>query len=220
MCKTTSTIRIFLNPRLIYGMQYSPVGLKEAALDSPTFRATTIHFSEQVDIVEKWLDSYVKSIIKLSSEVSTLESLVNGFLAHTVPPAHLSEAVMDHDYTLLAMKRYGEGAKDFWSLTISALKRMDSTMVEPIRTFFQNDLRGFKVAIDTWPPRFNWLMMSRTLVASLNNRKDNSTTFSSGILRNLRQRKLPLCERTPSNFTKPANHTSKHQWTFLLSRLN
>ena len=119
--------------------------MKEAALDSPTFRATTIHFSEQVDIIEKWLDSYVKSIAKLSYEVSTLENLVNGFLAHTVPPANLSEAVMDHDYTLLAMKRYGESAKEFWGSTIAGLKKLDSTIVDPVRAFLQNDLRGFKV---------------------------------------------------------------------------
>ena len=121
-----------------------PVGLKEAALDSPTFRATTLHFSEQVDIVEKWLDGYVKSITKLSHEVSTFESLVNGFVAFAAPPAQVSEAVIDHDYTLLAIKRYGEGAKEYWSSAISNLKKLDSNVVDPIRTFLQNDLRAFK----------------------------------------------------------------------------
>ena len=77
--------------------------------------------------------------------MSTIENLVNGFLAHTVPPAHLSEAVMDHDYTLLAMKRYGEGAKNFWSSAIAGLKKMDSSMVDPIKVFLQHELRGFKV---------------------------------------------------------------------------
>ena len=31
-----------------------PVGLKEAAIDSPTSRASITHFSEQIDIIEKW----------------------------------------------------------------------------------------------------------------------------------------------------------------------
>jgi hypothetical protein len=35
----------------------SPVGLKEAALDSPTFRATTLHFSDQVDFIESRKES-------------------------------------------------------------------------------------------------------------------------------------------------------------------
>lgn len=122
----------------------SPVGLKEAALDSPTFRSGFTHFSEQFDLVEKWLEGYVRCTSKLSHEVGNFESLVNGFLAQTTPPAHLSEAVIDHDYTLLAMKRYGEGAKEFWTATISGLKKIQANMVEPIKTFLHNDLRSFR----------------------------------------------------------------------------
>lgn len=122
----------------------SPVGLKEAALDSPSFRSGFTHFSEQLDLVEKWLEGYVRCTSKLTHEVGNFESLVNGFLAQTTPPTHLSEAVIDHDYTLLAMKRYSEGAKEFWAATISGLKRLQANVVEPIKTFIQNDLRSFR----------------------------------------------------------------------------
>ena len=122
----------------------SPVGLKEAALDSPTFRSGFVHFSEQLDLVEKWLEGYVKCTSKLSHEVGNFESLVNGFLAQTMPPTYLSEAVIDHDYTLLAMKRYGEGAKEFWTATISGLKKIQANVLEPIRAFLHNDLRSFR----------------------------------------------------------------------------
>ena len=121
------------------------MGLKEAALDSPSFRATTVHFGEQVEAVEKWLESFMKSAAKLSHEVSSLESLVQGFLASTSPPPHLSVAIIDHDYTLLAAKRYGEGAKEFWNSTFGGLKKLEATMMEPIKVFQHNDLRGFKV---------------------------------------------------------------------------
>ncbi|KAI9785200.1 MAG: SNF1-interacting protein [Geoglossum umbratile] len=121
-----------------------PVGLKEAALDSPTFRATTVHFTEQVEAVEKWLEGYLKSTGKLVHEVSTLEDLVNGFLARAVPPASVSEAVLDHDYTLLAMRRHGEGFREFWSHIISTMKKMEATVIEPIRAFLSGELRYFK----------------------------------------------------------------------------
>ena len=124
----------------------SPVGLKEAALDSPTFRATIVHYCEQIDAVERWLESYIKAILKLSHEVSTLETLVNGFILHGAAPMHLSEAVVDHDYTLFAIQKFGEGAKDFWGSTIMGLKKLEPTMVEPIRGFLQNELRNFKVS--------------------------------------------------------------------------
>lgn len=121
-----------------------PVGLKEAALDSPTFRSGFTHFSEQFDLVEKWLEGYVKCTSRLSHEVANFESLVSGFLTQTTPPTYLSEAVIDHDYTLLAMKRYGEGAKESWTATMSGLRKIQVNIVEPIRTFLLTDLRSFK----------------------------------------------------------------------------
>ena len=122
-----------------------PVGLKEAALDSPTFRAGFTHFSEQLEYLEKWLENYMKSITKLSHETGSFEGLINSFLSTVSSLPTVSEAVIDHDYTLLAMKRYGEGARDFWATTISGLKKMETNMVEPVRVFLQNDLRLFKV---------------------------------------------------------------------------
>ena len=119
--------------------------MKEAALDSPTFRSGLTHFSEQLDLVERWLENYVRSISKLVNEVGTLEALVNVFFTQSALPLNVSEAVIDHDYTLLAMKRYGEGAKEYWTSTIASLKRMEANMVDPIRSFLQNDMRSFKV---------------------------------------------------------------------------
>jgi hypothetical protein len=37
-----------------------PVGLREAVIDSPPFRASIRHFEDQVEALEKWLESYAK----------------------------------------------------------------------------------------------------------------------------------------------------------------
>ena len=122
----------------------SPVGLKEAALDSPTFRAGFTHFAEQVELLEKWLHGYYRSVTRLTHEFGPFESLVNNFVAQNVPPVHISEALIDHDYTLLAMKRYGDGVREFWNAALSGIRKMESNMGEPIKAFLQNDLRSFK----------------------------------------------------------------------------
>jgi hypothetical protein len=116
------------------------ISSKEAALDSPTFRATAVHFSDQVEIIERWLDAYVKSISKLVHDVSSLEETFNSFLLRSVPPANVSEAVLDHDYTLLAMKNFGEGSREWWSQVISGMKKMDPNVVEPIKSFMTGEL--------------------------------------------------------------------------------
>ncbi|KAK0113136.1 SNF1-interacting protein [Cadophora gregata] len=135
-----------LIPHIAKPLSLIPVGLKEASLDSPSYRATAVHFSDQVEIIEKWLDAYVKSISKLVHDVSSLEETFNAFLLRSVPPANVSEAVLDHDYTLLAMKRFGEGSREWWSQVISGMKKMDTNIVEPIKSFMAGELRNFKDA--------------------------------------------------------------------------
>ncbi|KAL5337669.1 hypothetical protein BJX70DRAFT_229049 [Aspergillus crustosus] len=121
-----------------------PVGLKEAALDSPTFRATTLHFSDQIEYLERWLDGYAKAASRLATEVAGLEGMVGAFLSYSTNPLMVSEATLDHDYTLLSMRRCGESSKDMWNGLVSAARKIESLVSEPIRAFIQEDLRSFK----------------------------------------------------------------------------
>jgi hypothetical protein len=108
---------IYLVTNYFTDLSSRPVNLKEAALDSPTFRATTVHFGEQIDAVEKWLDSYTKAASRLANEVTSIENLVNNYLACALPPQAISEAALDQDYTVLALRRYNDGAREFWTAT-------------------------------------------------------------------------------------------------------
>ena len=115
--------------------------IKEAALDSPTFRATAVHFSDQIELIERWLDNYTRTVSKLASEMNSLQALVDSYVQASHPPLQISEAVLDHDYTVLALKRFGEGAREFWNNTLRGMKRAEVTVCEPIRAFVSNDLR-------------------------------------------------------------------------------
>jgi hypothetical protein len=121
--------------------------LKEAALDSPTFRATTVHFGDQIDAIERWLETYIKAASRLANEVTSIESLVNSYLTCASPPQQVSEAALDHDYTVLALRRYGDGAREFWTAVIKWMKKVESTVVDPIKAFMHNDLASLKVSI-------------------------------------------------------------------------
>jgi len=121
-----------------------PIGLKEAALDSPTFRATALHFSDQVDIVEKWLEGYVKTGSKLTHDVAALEQSVNVWLQNALPPSNVSEAILDHDYTILATKRYGDAAREYWQTIFRNVRKSDTIVIEPMRQFLNTELKPFR----------------------------------------------------------------------------
>nr|KAK5438293.1 SNF1-interacting protein [Exophiala xenobiotica] len=123
-----------------------PVGLKEAAIDSPTARATVIHYGEQVDLLERWLEEYLKATNRLVAESMSLENVLNSFISHSVLPTTISESMLDHDYCILAMKKYGDGAKDYWMSMVAVVKRLTTMVADPIRQFLTHDLKPFKDA--------------------------------------------------------------------------
>lgn len=78
--------------------------------------------------------------------MTNLQALVDSYVQASHPPLQLSEAVLDHDYTVLALKRFGEGAREFWNSTLRSMRRAESTVCDPIRAFLHNDLRILKEA--------------------------------------------------------------------------
>lgn len=72
---------------------------------------------------------------------------MGGFLSHATNPLLVSEAVLDHDYTLLSMKRCADSSKDLWNGLVTTTRKIEALVADPIRTFIQEDLRNFKVSI-------------------------------------------------------------------------
>ncbi|KAK0722888.1 hypothetical protein B0T26DRAFT_852082 [Lasiosphaeria miniovina] len=125
-----------------------PVALGEAALDTPTFRASAVHFADQLDAMERWLDAYMRSSSKLAHDVLALEDTINTYLGKlTLPPANaatLADALLDADYTMLALRRSSDGAREWWGAFLAAARRLEPVGVEPIRLFVNGELRAFK----------------------------------------------------------------------------
>lgn len=139
----------------------------------------------------------------------------------------MSEAVIDHDYTLLAMKRYGEGARGYWTSTIASLRKMEVNMVEPIRYFLQTDLRSFKVSfalcfihlIRSWACSQHRCQMrvtesfNRRLVVNSNKRRSSSIMSRHVIQPRPGQKKLHRSGRMLFSYMKLVRLISNCQWT-------
>jgi hypothetical protein len=118
--------------------------LNEAGLDSPTFRSNVLHFAEQVDGIERWLDGYYRTAAKVSHDIQGLETLINDYLSKIMPPPTVVS--LDNDYTALALKRISDGSREWWSQVLGVARKLDTMSAEPVRNFLGNELRSFKEA--------------------------------------------------------------------------
>ncbi|RDA86751.1 hypothetical protein CP532_4200 [Ophiocordyceps camponoti-leonardi (nom. inval.)] len=115
--------------------------LVQATLDSPTFRSSVASTFDQIDGMEKWLNGWVSSTSKLVHDMLALEETINTYLTRSA-----ADAIVDNDYTLLALKRVAEGQRQCWTQALSSVKKLDSLLVDPIRNFLTGDVRNFKEA--------------------------------------------------------------------------
>ncbi|ROT35858.1 hypothetical protein SODALDRAFT_328244 [Sodiomyces alkalinus F11] len=125
-----------------------PIALNEAGLDSPTFRASSTHFAEQIEVVERWLEDFVKSTAKLARDILSLEETINSYISKTFPPAAVAvsaaDSIIDHDYTLVALRRASDGSREWWTQVMSTMRKLDSVSAEPVRLFLSGEMKAFK----------------------------------------------------------------------------
>ncbi|EGW34930.1 uncharacterized protein SPAPADRAFT_145586 [Spathaspora passalidarum NRRL Y-27907] len=118
------------------------VNFKEAALDSPSFRASVNHLDIQVDNIEKWLIAISSSVKKIPRYVNDLQSFCNSFLEH-LTPTFLQEGLIDQEYTVPALHTTLAGLKKIWGLSFQALN-VNLHALEEIDSFIYSEVPRYK----------------------------------------------------------------------------
>ncbi|CAK9438631.1 uncharacterized protein LODBEIA_P28550 [Lodderomyces beijingensis] len=109
------------------------VSFKEAALDSPSFRAAVNHMDLQINNIENWLLALSSSIKKIPRYVKEVENFCNSFLEHLVP-GFLQDGMIDQEYTVQALHATLTGLKSIWSKSLFALT-MNPQMLSEMSNF-------------------------------------------------------------------------------------
>ncbi|KAK9470660.1 uncharacterized protein V1510DRAFT_422401 [Dipodascopsis tothii] len=120
-----------------------PANLKEAALDSPSFRTTAAHFADQIEHVERWIESYMRICAKLIADTEGVQETVNQLLSKSFP-SFATENILDHDYTLTAMRSYAEGFRLLWANFSRCFKGLQIHIIDPLTELQRKELRQYK----------------------------------------------------------------------------
>lgn len=116
-------------PQLDYHFKLISVAFKEAALDSPSFRASTNHLDSQLASTEKWLQAISALLSKITKQATELESWCL-YLEYLVP-SFLQDGIVDQEYTLTALEGTRDGLQQFWLIVQSAL-HIDMRSIESL----------------------------------------------------------------------------------------
>lgn len=96
------------------------VNYKEAALDSPTFRASTNHLDIQVANIEQWMQALVSSVKKFPRYVAEFQGFSNSFLESFLP-TFLQDGLIDQEYTIESLRTTVNALGDIWVHSFESL---------------------------------------------------------------------------------------------------
>ena len=72
-----------------------------------------------------------------------LQDLANAVTSQFVP-SFVTQGVIDHDYSMLAMRRYAESSRHFWTNVIKKVRGHQASIIEPLVQFQKTELKKYK----------------------------------------------------------------------------
>lgn len=123
-----------------------PVIFKEASLDSPSFRATVNHVISQLAVTSQWLEGFVQSVHDVTAEMHTLQAVINNLVGKFMP-SFVTEGVVDHDYTMLVLRRFAEGSKLFWTNAMKNINGQNTHLGEPLVKLLKQRIAPFSETV-------------------------------------------------------------------------
>ncbi|GMM33603.1 Sip3 protein [Saccharomycopsis crataegensis] len=126
-------------PRLL---KLISVAFKEAALDSPTFRANVNHLNHLIEQCEQWIDGLLKFIKKFPQYYNDFKDFLH-ISVDQLSPGFLNDGIIDQDYTLSALTFTKKGLSTLWSDSLKLFRVNDSELVL-LLTQAKNDIKTYK----------------------------------------------------------------------------
>lgn len=105
------------------------VNFKEAALDSPSFRASINHLDVQLMNIEQWLVAISSSLKKMPRYIKEVETFCDSFLEYLFP-SFLQDGFIDQEYSSQALQATLAGLKQIWGKSLFALNINPSILNE------------------------------------------------------------------------------------------
>ncbi|ODV90394.1 hypothetical protein CANCADRAFT_106047 [Tortispora caseinolytica NRRL Y-17796] len=108
-----------------------PVLLKEATVDSPSFRAVVSEISNDIEHLDRWIDGSSKALVKLHADTDGLQDSINLWLSKLVP-IELSESLISPGSTLEAWVLFASSSKSVWLNTLNFVSLLEPKILEPL----------------------------------------------------------------------------------------
>ncbi|KAG2205633.1 hypothetical protein INT46_003460 [Mucor plumbeus] len=117
--------------------------LHDAITDSPVYRSTTLHFDDQLDLLEKWLESLSK-YMKLYVNQLNKFNLETNILCKKVIPVGIDDSMIDPNFTGAVIKSFSDALQTGLAFKTKLVSDLEDNFIQPLQLFVKTHLKEFK----------------------------------------------------------------------------
>ncbi|KAG0170006.1 SNF1-interacting protein [Apophysomyces sp. BC1015] len=119
------------------------ITLQDAITDSPVYRANVLHFDEQLDLLEKWLDTLSKHL-KLYCEKLSKFNLETNLVCKKAIPVGIDDALIDPNFTGAVIKSFSDALQTSLAFKTKLVSDLEDNFIQPLQQFVKTYLKEFK----------------------------------------------------------------------------
>ncbi|KAI9301593.1 hypothetical protein BJ944DRAFT_252193 [Cunninghamella echinulata] len=124
-------------------MQPSLITLNDAITDSPVYRSNVLHFDDQLDLLDKWLDALSKHL-KLYCEKLNKFNLETNILCKKVMPVGIDEVLIDPHFTGAVIRSFSDALQTSLAFKTKLVSDIEDDFIQPLQQFVKVQLKDFK----------------------------------------------------------------------------
>ena len=119
------------------------VRLKEAALDSPSFRASTNYQCSLLDQIEQWIDGLIRALRRYPQQYSDFRDVNSVVLGQLIPDL-LKFSVVGEETTMNVLKTAKGRLETLWNVGLDDMELNDTEVIELLSQFLKKDIKSYK----------------------------------------------------------------------------
>lgn len=127
-------------PRLI---KLISIKLKEAALDSPSFRTGVNYFNSQIDHTEQWIEGLLKSLRKYPQQLNDFKEVTN-VLFNQLIPDFLKDGLINQDNSSSILDTSKTNLSSLWEGNLKLLDVKETEIVQLLTDLQRTHLKHYR----------------------------------------------------------------------------
>ncbi|GAA5803830.1 hypothetical protein EDC94DRAFT_536683 [Helicostylum pulchrum] len=123
--------------------QSTLLSLYDAVTDSPVYRSSTLHFDEQLDLLEKWLELLTKYMKQYVDKLNKF-NLETNLLCKKVIPVGIDDSMIDPNFTGAVIKSFSDALQTTLAFKTKLVSDLEDNFIQPLQSFVKTNLKEFK----------------------------------------------------------------------------